>query len=71
MIFSCVTVLIFWSPHKLLKNLDQNTKNLTSLLFILDTMEWSRKPSHAIVPLMYIPIMHGILQHKLYVVDVL
>jgi hypothetical protein len=29
----------------------QNKKKLKSLLSILDTMEWSKNPSHATVPL--------------------
>jgi hypothetical protein len=59
-----VETLTLWNPHKLLKNLgalseyakcSQSStkikKKLKSLLSILDTMEWSKNPSHATVPL--------------------
>jgi hypothetical protein len=58
-----VEILTLWSPHKLLKNLgalseyakcsqsSTKIKKLKYLLSILDTMEWSKKPSHATVPL--------------------
>jgi hypothetical protein len=56
-------ILTLWSPHKLLKNLgalseyakssQSSIKKLKSLLSILDTMEWSKKPYHATVPLSF------------------
>ncbi len=57
-----VEILTLWSPHKLLKNLgalseyakcnrsSSKIKKLKSLLSVLDTMEWHKKPSHATVP---------------------
>ncbi len=59
-----VEILTLWCPNKLLKNLGPLTeyakcsqssikkkKKKKSLLSILGTMEWSKTPSHATVPL--------------------
>ncbi len=39
------------SPNSLYKAKIRQKKKLKSLLSILDTMEWSKKPSHATIPL--------------------